>query len=281
MMSLEQQITQLQQDVSDQMASVDSLTEEVVGKMGAIDARITAKELEVEQFIAEAAASAPVTPNMLVDTKQFTKLCGGEVDTEVDLISAHGTPWSTFLYNGTEGSGTLKIVTLDNLAEEGMALGDDLLRATNESLYGAVFRVALFDVTITSNMSDGNDGRFFVLNQGCPRFTGWNRGEFKTQSSCFTYVLEHSGDIRFYPHSNMPASVVVNSNDAGKGWVYKQASRTGWGGCHQPFFIGMGHMKVALALPYIGFGDHQDRFIWAGSVGRYSHFDHLSSEFTL
>ena len=39
-------------------------------------------------------------------------------------------------------------------------------------------------------------------------------------------------------------------------------------------------MKVAVALPYIGFGNHQENFVWAGSVGRYSHFDHVSSEFT-
>ncbi len=32
-------------------------------------------------------------------------------------------------------------------------------------------------------------------------------------------------------------------------------------------------MKVALALPYLGTGDHGGAFIYAQSIGRYTHDD--------
>ena len=250
-----------------------------------LERRVAAKEQQMDTFIADAAAHFPVSPNLLADTKRFEKLCGGQVNTPVEIIAGHGAPWSTSFYRGTQGNGSLTIVTLDQLDNQGIAAGGDLLKALGDlnssgGFNGSDFRVALLEVTITGKSNNGETGYFNVLNQGCPTFTGWSRGEFTTQAACFINVIEQSGEITFAPHSNMPAGVTADASDAGRGWLYKQATRRGWGGCHQPRFSGLGHMKVALALPYIGFGDHRGRFVWAGSVGRYSHEDRLSAEYS-
>ncbi|MDU9050629.1 MAG: hypothetical protein Q3M30_17415 [Candidatus Electrothrix sp. Rat3] len=220
----------------------------------------------------------PVTPNLLQDTKHFDKICKGEKNKSVEIIAAHSSPWSSRLYDGTQGSGSVKVVTVDQLENEGIPFGGDLARAANSPggerpFYGTDFNVLLLDVTVTADRSNGYSALFLVLNQGCPTFTGWGKGEFTTQSAVFFNCLDQSGDIVFSPHSNMPASVDVTKEDVGKGWTYRQATRTGFGGCHQPRFTGKGRMKVAIALPYIGYGDHKGRFVWAGSVGRYSHND--------
>jgi hypothetical protein len=233
---------------------------------------------KVDEYIANAAAYSPVTPNLLEDTKHFSKMCGGKVNEAVDMITAHSAPWNCFLHKGTTGHGTVKVVTIDKIAAEGIPYGGDLTRAVHppggeRPFYGTDFKILLFDVTITSNMNDGNAGMFYAINQGCPTFTGWNKGEFRTQASLFFNLIEQSGEISFHPHANMPVSVRISKDDVGKGWIYRQAAQNGFGGCHQPHFIGKGRMKVAIALPYIGYGDHKGRFVWAGSVGRYSHND--------
>lgn len=45
----------------------------------------------------------------------------------------------------------------------------------------------------------------------------------------------------------------------------------GWGSGHQWVFGGQGSMKVALALPYVGTSDHGGAFIYAQSIGAYTH----------
>ncbi len=235
---------------------------------------------KVDEYIANTAAYSPVTPNLLQDTKYFSKMCGGKVNEAVDIFAAHAAPWNCFLWSGSQGNGSIKVVSIDKIAAEGIPYGGDLARAVNPPggeppFYGTDFKVLLFDVTITSNSSSGEQGRLYVINQGCPTFTGWNKGEFKTEASVFFNLIEQSGEIYFSPHANMPASVAITKDDLGKGWIYRQGAKDGFGGCHQPCFIGKGHMKVAIALPYIGYGDHKGKFVWAGSVGRYSHEDCL------
>ena len=197
---------------------------------------------QVNGFIDNAAAAFPVTPNLLVDTKKFTKFCDGAVDTEVEAITAHGSPWSAFLYNGTEGNGTIKVVSLGKLRDEGIPYGGDLSLVTNGDMverpfYGSDFQVLLLDITITKDETDGTPGSFFVMCQGCPRGFGWNKpAQILTQASVLCNVVEHTGDIVFYPHANMPASVKFGKDDLGAGWLYRHSIRRGFGVAISPGF---------------------------------------------
>lgn len=266
----------LEQQLADAIAAQNALTQAVANYKQQLDQSVASQKAAYDAWKSGIKSSMPVTPNLLVDTKRFTKMCGGQVNTAVDLLAAHGGPWGAFLWNGSEGSGTIKIVTLDKLEAEGIGASGELLRACPPSFYGSDFRVALFDVTISKPYNGGGEGHFYVLNQGCSTFTGWGYGEFLTQASCFINVLECTGSMGFAPHSNMPADVACGAGEKGKGWLFRRGVKTGWGGCHQPRFWGIGRMKVAIALPYIGFGDHGDKYVWAGSVGRYSHEDQIT-----
>ncbi len=232
-----------------------------------------------DTFVAGAKASFPLAPNLLADTRKFATLCGGSVNTEFDIFEAHnGSAWSTHLYNGTKATGKIDVVTLEKLSDKGIAFGGDLDKATNgpdgdTPWHGSDFRVLLLDVKITADQSDGKPARFYVLRQGCPRFTGWRKGEFKTQAACFVNVVTHDGATTFYPSDNMSATLTAGGDLEGDGWTYLHNTRPGWGGCHQPLFEGTGSMTVALALPYIGTGDHGGAFIYAQSLGRYTHGD--------
>jgi hypothetical protein len=215
----------------------------------------------------------PITPNLLADSYQFSTLCGGKVNTPMHIFDAHtDSLFSTWLYNGTEGSGTVEILTLDKISEHGFGFGGDLHLATNykeggeRNYYGSRFRVLLLDVVISKGQNNGKNGLFLVLNQGCPYQSGWNKGKVKTESQVFINVLTQKGDIIFSPHSNMPAIVSVGADDVGKGWQFKHSTKMGFGGCHQPAFLGKGSMKVAIALPYVGTGDHGGNFFWADAI---------------
>ena len=232
----------------------------------------------VNGYIADAAQHLPVTPNLLVDTKHFNDFCDGQFDVEVEAVAAHGAPWTSFWYSGSSGEATIKRVLVTDMEEkEGIPWGGDLALATNgpapsRPYYGTNFTVLILDVTISNTGTE----QFFVMCQGCPQFTGWSKGQFRVQASNLYNVIEHSGNIAFGAQANMSPRLNIHGSDLGQGWIYKQVSTMGFGGCHQPRFFGEGHMKVAIALPYVGFGDHQGRFVWAGSVGRYSHFDQVS-----
>lgn len=227
----------------------------------------------VADYIVDAAASLPLAPNWIRDTKYFSGLCGGAINVETEIILAHSGLWSAYWSTGTAGSGTAKVVDLSSIAAEGIPHGGDLNLAVSSSFYGEGFRVLILNATISSNDSNGGEGTLYVLAQGCHTYTGWNRGQFKTQCSVIFNVLHHTGNIIFYPHINLTEPLPINADDSGKGWIYRQRTRTGFGGCHFAKFVGLGTMKVAIALPYIGSGDHKGNFVWAGSVGRYTHND--------
>lgn len=267
----------LEEQLAAAIKAQNDLTQVVAQFVGSMNQTVAAQKAEYDKWRAGVRAEFPVSPNMLFDTKRFTRLCGGKTNTETDIITAHSSPWGAAWYGGTQGKGTVKVVTIDKLAAEGFQVGGDLARAVGDKypggFYGSDFCAAVFDVTISSNCTDGTEGFALVLNQGCQSFTGWSRGEFITEASCFVNVISRTGNIVFAPHSNLPAGVDAAGAELGKGWIYKRASRQGWGGCHQPRFYGIGSIKVALALPYIGFGDHGNNYVWAGSVGRYSHED--------
>ncbi len=232
-----------------------------------------------DTFIAGAKAAFPLAPNLLADTKKFATLCGGVTNTSTEMFAAHnGSAWHANLYNGTKATGKIEVVTLDRLAAKGIPFGGDLARATNgpdaaTPWNGSDFRAVLLDVKIDTNQTGGDPGHIYVLRQGSTRFTGLGKGEFQTQAACFVNVIAQSGKIQFRPSGGMSAVIMAGPDLRGKGWTYLQSNRTGWGGDHLPRFEGKGTMKVALALPYVGTGDHGGAFIYAQSLGRYTHGD--------
>ena len=90
----------------------------------------------------------------------------------------------------------------------------------------------LLDVEITKDRDDGKPGVFFLINQGCPKITGWNTGEEYTQSRVMVNVLSQSGDIRFHVMANRSPAITVDHIELDKGWLYHTATRKGVGGCH-------------------------------------------------
>ncbi|MBD1582492.1 hypothetical protein [Pseudoalteromonas sp. S16_S37] len=283
-MALEQDIGRLIESTDKLTETVDSKIQEITARLDQksqeVDSRLAAKEQAVESKIASFQKALPLAPNNLSDTKYFAKINSGHEDgVAVDVMQSHAAPWSCFYYQGTEGTATVTKLTNKMLADYGLTPNSEFHRAIGvyrseaEPFYGSDFKVLLFDVELTKGMTtDANLGLLFVLNQGCPSFTGWDKGEFLTQANCWINVLEQSGSLEFYPSSNRSATIRVNADDNGKGWQYKRNTRQGWGGCHQPIFRGLGKMKVAVALPYVGTGDHGNNMIWADSVGHaYSH----------
>ncbi|KID58260.1 hypothetical protein JF50_06160 [Pseudoalteromonas luteoviolacea] len=291
-MSLEQDITRVVEAAEKLSDIVDTKIEdidarvaqkaiEIDQKNAAVESRLTAKEQAVDAKIQAFQKALPLAPNTLVDSKYFNSICEAN-NTPTDILTAHKAPWTSFLHDGTEGSGTVTRLTLDKLDEYGLTPNQDFqsrgIGSKNhggEHYYGSNYRVLLIDIEITKGRTnDADNGYFFVLSQGCDTHVGWSKGEFLTQASCWINVLESSGTIRFHPSSNRSAQITCDHTDVGKGWQYKHAVRQGWGGCHQPLFVGLGKMKVAICLPYVGTGNHGDNMVWADSVGfPYTHTD--------
>lgn len=271
---VQQNVGQAQSAVADAQAHADR-AEQQAGDYNeaAVEGRLNDR---FDQFVADSARNMPVTPNLLADAKYWSSLCGGQTDVETEIFAAHiDSKFSLFWYNGGSGAGTLEVVTLDNLSARGIPYGQDLAKATannppNFAANGSDWRVVLLDVTIQDDGS-GAVPALYLLNQGSPKFTGLNVGEFKTQSSGFLNVVEHSGSVSLHWNDNAGPALIAGADDVGAGWVFKHAVRDGFGGSHQPHFKGAGSMKVAIALPYWGYGDHGGNFIFANSLGRYSH----------
>ncbi len=240
-------------------------------------AAVEGMQKQVDSALDNLRADLPVTPNLLVDTKQFTGLCGGQTNVPMEVITAHsGAPWISSLYINTAYTGTVEVVTLDQLAAKGIPYGGDLGYFTDSTFYGSDFRVALFDVTITADAKKDLQGRLFALNQGCPPYTGWTKAQVTTQFSCVANVIEQSGGTHFIVSSNRGPTLALGGDLAGKGWKFHHTIRKGFGGCDQPIFLGIGHIKVAVALMYFGFGNHDGVPFWAGAAGGiYSHRDRL------
>lgn len=133
---------------------------------------------------------------------------------------------------------------------------------------GAKVNAVILDVKISQD-ADGK-GQFFVLCQSrTPNFTSWNAGEFAVQAGVFATVLEHDGGIRFNFLAGRGPGVVIDGGSKGEGWKYYHSRRNGFGEKDGSYFEGIGRMKVALCLPYLGHGNHGSVPVWSGFISEY------------
>ncbi|WP_294948236.1 hypothetical protein [Sulfurivirga sp.] len=259
----------LENTLNQAIGAINGLRQTVDGKIADIDARVNAAQAQVDGFINNARAEFPLAPNLLRDTYQFTGLCGGQVNTPVDIVTAHGAPWGCAWNNGGSGTGTIEVVTNDQFAAKGIGWGGDMALACSSNFYGASFRAVLLDISFATS------GRFLFMTQGCPVFTGWGHGQFRTQASALVNVLSATGNIVCKVMDNAAPTLSADASLVGQGWKYLHAAKMGFGGCCYPAFVGDAgsSMRIAIALPYWGTGDHGSNFIYArnGGAHRYTH----------
>jgi len=107
-------------------------------------------------------------------------------------------------------------------------------------------------------------GAVGVITQGAPKYTSWNVGSFVTEAGVFVNVLEHTGSIQMRFSADLDAGVLIEG-PAFHGWRYLRHSKTGWAGGWQTSIItGEGRLRVAIALPYVSFGNHSSVPVWSG-----------------
>lgn len=264
----------LEEKVAELVAATNRLTEGVMGKTAQIDARVAAAEQQVKEYIAQGGANFPVTPNLLRDTKKFTGLCQGKLNTPMAWNEGGmGGYWSGFFHEGAVGTATIEVVNLADRAsaeERGLRPYAELAQLVREDGHGVDVHAVILDVSVTDM---GTGGGFYLLCQGCSRATAWSVGRWQTQVSLFASVLAYSGNINAILFANRGAGVGIGGDAVGKGWKHYHNTKSGFGGCEQTRFHGVGSMKLALALPYEGHGNHGGIPIWAGFAGHYQSND--------
>ena len=142
---------------------------------------------------------------------------------------------------------------------------------------GIDFNAVLMDVTITSDQTNGRPGTL-----SCP----WAGPHFEIPDARQRRLQDpgalpghRAGTLRrhrtfrpFFDYGHLPEA---KGEHLGRGWTWLRTQTTGFDKQYTPSFSGQGRMKLALALPYFATGDHGDAYVWAGSVGRYTHSDTL------
>lgn len=236
-----------------------------------LDTAIEALSQQVDNFSERWRRDMPVTPNLLRDTKRFTGLCDGKLNTPLDWQQGGlGGVWTGSVSKQAEGSITLEVVDMtdsERCEQLGLYPLNALENLISEQGYGTDVCAVIVDVNITQ-MPEYNSG-LVCLGQDCYPLTSWGVGDWLSQVSVFATVLSHQGDIRAELLHNRGAKVIVDKTAVGKGWQHYHNVRQGFGGCEQSFFSGLGQMTLAIALPYEGYGYHSGVPVWAGSVGAY------------
>ncbi len=280
----------LQEDVQALVAATDALHQTVLAKEAQWETRLAQAEQQVSAFIQSGAASRPVTPNLLPDSKKFENLCQGQLNTIMAWDEgglAH--PWNGFFLNGATGSLRVEVVYVGDqtrLMELGLwplgPLDDMVAPAPHETLtdYGQDSNIVVFDLTLDTWTNTGASTAYvpFIFQTDCLEYTGWSKGRFKTQQSSYISVLaaEHLSFELFRDRAGDMGP--IGAAEAGQGWRHYSGSREGFGGCNTSYVLtdldeitpALGaRLKFALALPYQGFGDHQGLPIWCGYSGRY------------
>jgi len=249
---------------------VDALTE-ILARDNERAATVDAELASLSNLKADLAAITPVAPNWIADTYLFADLCGGAVGVETEIIAAHGGVWGGSILDSTPATGTMKVITLSDLAAEGIAHGGALSEAINPDHLGNgdTFHVLIMDVAINGPQAGGSAGRLDVLRQGGIALNYGMVTEHET--GMFVNVISQAGDTVFLPNRAHQDTHIVDGTAAGQGWLY-----THWGrnkrtrSTFNPGFEGTGSMKIAIALPYFATGDHQGKPVWAGYVGDYA-----------
>ena len=290
----------LEAAIGDLINETNGLTQTVHDKLGEIDARVGLAEAQVNTFIQQGAANFPLGPNLLQDSKKFTGLCGGQLNTILPWDQGGlGGVWGALWIDGAVGTLDVEVIYVGDtqrLTALGLyPLGDLewLARPFSHltlSDYGQDSNIAVFDLTITAH-TPGESHIPFAFSHDCLPYTGWQLGTFKTQASAFINVMSADG-LQFELFRNRAGAVPpVGEAEVGLGWRYYHGARDGFGGCNSSYVLSYDattetyhvpivpaapkHIKFALALPYQGFGDHQGIPIWAGSAGRWDVGDHL------
>lgn len=221
-----------------------------------------ALQAQVDTYINAAKALSPVTPNLMGDTRNFDAFCGGQKRVEQPLLSAVAAPWGASFVGGT-ATATAKIVHYQDFAAEGIPTGGDLAAMEGKNLAQTDFCALLLDVT-------NPEGVYTKFGQSHAMAIGQDVGGHASQTSLFAVVLDGS-DAAALDFGNNHSTVHVDQSRLGQGWKhYSKTDNVGyrwselWARIH-----GTGRLRVALALPYLGLGDHGGIPIWAGSVGAY------------
>ncbi len=280
----------LEQHIADLVSATNGLTQEVRDQLGDIQASVAQAEIDVQTFIQQGAANQPLSPNLLPDSKKFTGLCQGQLNTIMAWDEgglAH--PWNGFWLNGASGALDVEVVDVGDearLTQLGLwplgPLNDLVEPFPHDTLsnYGQDSHIALFNLRVDawSNAGATTSGVPFILQTDCLPYTGWAVGRFKTQASAYMAVISANHlSLELFRNrvGNLPA---VGAPEAGQGWRHYAAAREGFGGCNSSYVLSdvavitptsNAHLHVALALPYQGFGDHQGLPIWCGYSGRW------------
>lgn len=85
----------------------------------------------------------------------------------------------------------------------------------------------------------------------------------------FVKLLEHEGDMTLNLFDNRGTGIKVTKELLGKNWVHLSDTKEGFGGGEQSWTKGTGRMKVAIALPYVSYGNHNGIPVWSASIGSY------------
>jgi hypothetical protein len=221
-----------------------------------------ALQAQVDTYTNGAKALFPVTPNLLQDTRNFDAFCGGQKRVEQDLMAALAVPWSGG-YLGGVATATAEVVHWADFAAEGIPTGGPLSVMEGSTPSATDFCALVLDVTNPEDV-------ITKIAQGGKQAIGQNAGGHRSQTSLFAAVLDGSGATALDFGINH-STVSVDQSALGQGWQhYTDVDSVGyrwselWARIH-----GTGRLRVALALPYLGLGDHGGIPIWAGSVGAY------------
>ncbi len=286
-MALEQQIAAL-------VGSTGNLTQVVTDLIPTWQAMVDEWGLDVQTFIQGAAATRPLSANLLADTKRFEHICGGELNAPTAWDQGGiSSPWWAGWQAGAAGTLSLEVVHAGDevrLGELGLwPLGEleQLVRPTpHEEIedYGVDVNILVLDFELTTPGTAHADGVQLTIGQGTVPYTSWNVGQFKTQTSVFVNVIEAAGDITFAFIDNRTWDLPrFGAAQVGQGWKHYAGSRDGFGEWDHSYFRSptnaAGSLKLALALPYSGFGDHQGLPVWAGSLNYWDRDDYLAGGF--
>ncbi len=206
----------------------------------------------------------PVAPNLIADTKKFATLCGGQANTEMELIAGHaGSSFSAIRHGGTTARGNHRSGDAGQLRRQGPRLrgrpgeGDPPApsggrrcqgryiaaggKRLNVEASGIDFNAVLIDITISSDQTrqNGATGNVAVLAQGRrSKYLTRNSGGFRTQAHWLVNVLEHSGDIAFRPFFDYGHFREATGAHLGRGWTWLRMTDTGFDKSWQPNFHG-------------------------------------------